>query len=349
MCDPNRIIRYTGLVLFLVLMGCAPITPVLSEPVDTAESKIEIPGLTALEITALSSLIKVNDYPLYTMHTTVDYRASGTVLSLTAYIRERTTPWACSLFAALGDKDNVLYGRNFDWEHSPALLLFSNPPDGFTSVAMVDLAFFVPEEKVDRLTEIPLEQRVELLDAPFWPIDGMNEYGLTVGMAAVPDSQVPIQPGREWIGSLGIIREMLDNSRDVKEAIDVAKSYNISFEGGPNIHYLVADALGKAVLIELYEGELYLHPNNNPWHTATNFTLAAVNGAPDGRCTRYDALAQQLVKAQGKMTVDSAVDLLSNVAQQNTQWSVVYEASTHTVNIAMGRHFKNIQTFTISD
>ena len=35
----------------------------------------------------------------------------------------------------------MFYGRNFDWEFSPALLLFTDPPDGYASVSMVDLTF----------------------------------------------------------------------------------------------------------------------------------------------------------------------------------------------------------------
>jgi len=38
---------------------------------------------------------------------------------------ERTLAWACSLFAGLGDVEQRLYGRNFDWDHSPAVLLFT--------------------------------------------------------------------------------------------------------------------------------------------------------------------------------------------------------------------------------
>ncbi len=33
--------------------------------------------------------------------------------------------WGCSLFAFFSDPQAMLYGRNFDWEYSPALLLFT--------------------------------------------------------------------------------------------------------------------------------------------------------------------------------------------------------------------------------
>jgi hypothetical protein len=34
----------------------------------------------------------------------------------------------------------MLFGRNFDYYYSPALLLFTRPPAGYASVSMVDLA-----------------------------------------------------------------------------------------------------------------------------------------------------------------------------------------------------------------
>lgn len=45
--------------------------------------------------------------------------------------RQRVTAnasWAGSFFAALGDADHRLLGRNFDWRYSPARLLFTDPP-----------------------------------------------------------------------------------------------------------------------------------------------------------------------------------------------------------------------------
>ena len=52
-------------------------------------------------------------------------------------------PGRCSLFAALGDPENRLFGRNFDWRYSPALLLFTDRPagGGYASVSMVDIAY----------------------------------------------------------------------------------------------------------------------------------------------------------------------------------------------------------------
>src|SRR5436189_141499 len=62
-------------------------------------------------------------------------------------------------------------------------------------------------------------KRANLLNAPLLPFDGMNEYGLTVGMAAVPDAKEPIDAHKPTVGSLRIIRLMLDHARNTGEAI----------------------------------------------------------------------------------------------------------------------------------
>jgi len=68
-----------------------------------------------------------------------------------------------------------------------------------------------------------------------------------------------------------VIRKMLDQAGDVDEAVAILQSYNIEWGSGPPLHYLIADRSGRAVLAEFYQGELYLLPNDQPWHLATNF------------------------------------------------------------------------------
>jgi len=195
--------------------------------------------------------------------------------------------WGCSLFAALGDVDNMLYGRNFDWEYSPALLLYTDPPDGYASTSMVDLAYmFETSAEVQNLTELPLTERIALLETPAWPFDGVNEKGLAVGMAAVPaDGSMKVDPAKDSIYSLLMIREMLDHAANVEQAVALMGSYNIVF-GGPPLHYLLADSTGHSALVEFYQGEMVVIPNETPWHLATNFLRASVGESAEGTCWR---------------------------------------------------------------
>ena len=149
------------------------------------------------------------------------------------------------------------FGRNFDWDYSPALLLFTQPQDGYASVSMVDIAYLgFGDTRAHGLTELPLKERSALLDAPYLPFDGMNEHGLAIGMAAVSSGEMKSNPSKETIGSLMVIRNMLDYARNVDEAIAILGSYNIDFEGGPAIHYLIADPSGRAALVEFYQGKM---------------------------------------------------------------------------------------------
>ncbi len=309
----------------------------------------DVPGLTDDELATLSSLEQVDDYPLYRMHYYGDYETSVSwIEGGGGWARVNgASSWACSLFAALVDAENLLYGRNFDWYYSPAVLLYTDPPDGYASISMVDIAYLVDSDQASSLTDLPLVERQPLLSAPLWPFDGMNEHGLVVGMAAVPPGDMRPDPTRETIGSLSLIREMLDHAADVDEAVAMLSRYNVDMEGGPPLHYLLADRSGQAVLVEFYRGEMVVipRPDEAAWHLATNFLRASVEGDAAGECWRYDALQQRLAAAEGGLTAPEAVELLGEVAQDNTQWSVVYGISAGDVRVVMGRTYEDVHVF----
>lgn len=345
---PQKIISIALILGLLVGCGVPAITPTPVSPTLTPTTvpapTSRVAGLSDEEVATLSSLEQVDDYPLYTM------RYYGAYEQRTSSAETASLPaWTCSLFAALGDADAMLHGRNFDWEYSPAVLLFTDPPDGYASVSMVDIAYFgFGEANAGTLTDLPLSERRALLDAPLWPFDGMNERGLAVGMAAVPPGDMRPDPGKETIGSLGVIREMLDHASNVDEALAILQSYNVDFEGGPPIHYLIADSSGRSLLVEFYEGEMVIIPNETPWHLATNFLRASVGESAEGECWRYDKISQRLTEAEGQLAAQDAMDLLADVSQEGTQWSVVYGMSTGDVNVVMGRQYDNVHSFSLS-
>ncbi|HSA99677.1 MAG TPA: C45 family peptidase [Anaerolineales bacterium] len=335
----KRLFRNMIGLLAIGLLGACSVSQATSIPA----------GFTENEAKTLASLKQVDDYPLYTMTYYGDYAPPRTS-SLPA-VQQAGSPsgWACSLFTVLLDEDHRLYGRNFDWEFSPALLLFTDPPNGYASVSMVDIAYLgFSKQTVSRLMDLPLEERAALLNAPQLPFDGMNEHGLAIGMAAVPPGNMQADPSKERIDSIGIIRAILDHARDVGEAVDLIREYDIDFRGGPPVHYLIADAKGKAVLVEFYQGEMHIFENEQPWHSATNFLRSSVED-PKGNCWRYDRINARLSEKQGMLDARSAMQLLSEVTQESTQWSVVYQMARGEVNVAMGRDYANVHTFQMSD
>ena len=332
-------------------------TPLLVSPTATSYLPTDgedTNGLSDEEVATLNSLEKVDDYPLYTMRYFGGYDQRLSVETLQgpviAYSPEpNLTSWSCSLFAALGDAENMLFGRNFDWEYSPAVLLFTNPPGGYASVSMVDIAFLGYEgTEAGNLIDLPLAERRALLDAPFLPFDGMNEQGLTVGMAAVPPGNMPSDPEKETIGSLMVIRKMLDQASNVDEAVAIMGSYNIDMWGGPPIHYLIADRSGRSVLVEFYQGEMVAISNEVAWQQATNFLRSSSAGSAEGICWRYDTIHRWMEDRVGQVTLMEAIDLLKEVSQEGTQWSIVYGINDGDIHVVMGQQYQAVHSFRLN-
>jgi hypothetical protein len=345
----SRLITGVFLLCIILLAGCSPRLAPATPSLPPAPTSPLIPaGLTHEQFNTLNSLQKVDDYPLYTMTYAGTYRRRVETVfpAKTVTTTEYSPTWACSLFTVLLDEEILLYGRNFDWQFSPTLLLFTAPPDGYASVSMVDIAYLGFDDAASgTILDLPIEDRTELLDSPYLPFDGMNEYSLAIGMAAVSPGNMQPDANKETIGSLGIIRQMLDHARNVDEAVEIMKSYNIDFTGGPPIHYLMADATGESALVEYYNGEMHVIENEEPWHLATNFLHSAVDNPTDGGCWRYNTINTQLIETNGQIDLQAAMQLLADVAQNNTQWSVVYQMSSGTINVVMGQQYQDTHQF----
>ena len=180
-----------------------------------------------------------------------------------------------------------------------------------------------------------------MLDALYIPFDGMNEAGLVVGMAAVPPGGMEEDPAKETIDSLMVIRKILDQAATIEEAVDIIRSYNIDMGSTP-IHYLISEKSGRSALIEFSKGEIVVLPNEYSWQMATNFLMSQTSRSQDINCGRYRAIEEKLTDLGGKISPDQAVDLLEDVAQPLTQWSVVYRLSAEEVWVVMGGKYNQI-------
>jgi hypothetical protein len=194
-------VLFSMIFIMVTLNGCKPAPSTPAPPLPTSTLLPSEQGLSEDQIATLSSLEQLDDFPLYTMRYIGAYpsQISAAIESLRPIESENPIAynacrpsWGCSLFATLGDPDNRLYGRNFDWRFSPAVLLFTDPPGGYASVSMVDIEYLGFEgSRASKLTNLPLDERQALLDAPAWPFDGMNDQGLAIGMAAVHQEDAP--------------------------------------------------------------------------------------------------------------------------------------------------------------
>lgn len=292
---------------------------------------------------SLSTLEKVDDYPIYTMTYEGPYlRASefqeeyGTGVSAEI----RSGAWGCSLFGAVGDPDWPMMGRNFDWEYSPILVVWLEPEEGYLSMMSIDLAYLISDDIVGRLDEVRADELIPLLSAPFLTFDGMNEEGLAIGMASVDyECDYPSDPDKRDVGDLRLMREVLENSATVDEAIVFLEGVNPVSQGGPNTHYLVTDTTPEAALIEYSAGEMYVFRSSDkaPWQLGTNFPVVLTDGNPDGICWRYDRIAEILEQEQGDLNSLEALQLLEQVSTPTTRWSIVYDLAKRIMYLSIER------------
>lgn len=337
--DNKRVPVFLILALF-VFIGACQVDSHLVNP-RPGEMVANIPdGMSENEVKTLSSLDQIDDFPLYTMVYQGDIPIEMGSSATQRYLEEPA--WACSLFASYGDPDEILYGRNFDWNFSPALLFFMDPPGGYASVSMVDIHYLgFGGDRAFGITDLPLAERVGLLEAPYIPFDGMNEAGLVVGMAAVPPGDMEQDPAKETIDSVMVIRKILDQAATVDEAIEIIRSYNIDMGSTP-IHYLISEKSGRSALIEFSKGDIIVLPNEQPWQMATNFLMSETRTDPKYQCGRYGAIEEKLVDNEGKLRPRQAMTLLKEVSQSSTQWSVVYRVSSGEVWVVMGGEYNRV-------
>lgn len=272
----------------------------------------------------LTSLRRLDHHPMFAMHW---YGDAAVVDPDSDQAGPAERPgYACTLFAALGDPDQPLVGRNFDWDHNPALVTTSKAGDGPATLTITDLSFLgIDQRNVDLLDDDEQTRRL-LLRAQGGCVEGVNEHGLFIGLAA-DDLADPPRRGKVGISGLALHRVVLDRAATVEQALAVIDEFDVDFTGGPGLHYLLADRAGHASVAEFDQGGLvsFDKPADQPWHCMENFHFATTEPAERARERRYGGCAEALSAVDGAPGVDGAMELLDQVRQGITQWSAVYD------------------------
>lgn len=318
------------------------------------------------ELRSLLSLKEVSAAPLYTMTCYGDYgfdeflkQGAQSDEDIERFVTKRllkglpidlnVTGAGCSAFYAKNESGEGIYGRNFDFDYAPALILHTKPKSGYASVSTVNLAFLGYGEQ-----DLPKPGKLNsflTLAAPYLCFDGMNEKGLTVALLAVPQAYPPKREGHVMLNTTTAIRLMLDKAATVEEAAGLLKEYNIYFSGDVQCHYLVTDADGNAAVFEFWDNELKLvKPPQGAYPAATNFVMYNRLNIGEGytEFDRYNAIQQKLTQTGGVLSETDAMSLLSEVAvPDRIQWSVVYNIDKLTATIAVRKDYKSLYEYAL--
>lgn len=248
--------------------------------------------------------------------------------------------FACSTFL-LSKNGKHYFGRNYDWVSGNGMVV--------VNARGVAKSSFMPSDGkaiswVSGYGSITFNQY-----GKEFPHGGINERGLVVELMWLQETQYPQSDDRASVNVLQWIQYQLDNCANIAEVIATDKKLRIDQAAGAPLHFLVADAGGKAATIEFMDGKMVVHQGadltfpvltNTPYKDA----LRQVNSQKDSKASFKDNSVDRFATAcrmvqQYQVTdvkeepVDYAFDILKKVSQNTyTKWSIVYDITNKQVH-----------------
>ncbi len=248
-----------------------------------------------------------------------------------AYLPEETKtidPRAhhCSTLAIRSQNGHVYFGRNFDWHHDACLILRVHDGQGVASTSVLDLAY-LNLNRAD-LDETSLLQRVPLLFAPYYLMDGMNRHGVAVADMSVA-ARPPRDPKKPTIIAATLMRLILDQARDADEAVKLIEEFNVHFVDVQE-HLMVADKSGRSCVIEFVDGKTVVTSPQQTWQVCTNHIVAGKSEREnDEACKRYRTGSDLAASLAGVVDFDTALQITKSMSVDGyTMWSSVYDLTS---------------------
>ena len=359
----TKLMKKKCLALFLIVLMLLSAVPAMAEGANPAAWL-----KTDEQRASVATLTDVNDGKLYTMDYTADYQLDAlleaNVTDVEGMVRflQKTllaggtasvgaVDAGCSAFTAQSEEGKFLYGRNFDYKMDmTAVLVRTAPENGYRSIGLANVGWigYTAGTLNDGITDLSM--------AAFFPyllMDGMNEKGLAMSVLKLRGDPTLQDTGKNKISTTVALRLVLDRAATVDEALKLLDEYDMqSSMPEANFHFLLADASGKAVVLEyLPNGQRMVYDQNY----VTNFYLTEnVPYAPVRGKDRYDLIEQTLIFKKGVMSEAEVMALLAVIGQPETeeatsmtQWSVVYNLTDLTGRVAVVREYDNVFRFSL--
>ena len=166
------------------------------------------------------------------------------------------TEIGCASFTATTAEGDKLFARNYDFAKTNTCIVFTEPKDGrHASISSVDLQFIGMDANQD---VAGLMNKITCLAAPYAPLDGMNDAGVSCGIymtyqgeTTTPTDQNTDKPE---LTSTTMLRLILDYADSVEEAVELVSKYDLHDSAQTSYHYMVADSTGKSAILEWVNG-----------------------------------------------------------------------------------------------
>lgn len=261
--------------------------------------------------------------------------------------------FGCTAFLMTDSDGTVRMGRNYDFRRdTSAMLVYCAPKEGYRSVGFAALDNVSASQPLTTAAK-----RLACLTAPFICLDGMNEKGVSIAVLTLDSAPTVQHTGKPVIATTLAIRLVLDNAATTQEAVALLQGYDMYASGGRDYHFYIADADGDGCVVE-YDCDDPARPmvvTETP--VVTNYFACYAdrvrpdqhNGVYGHGKERADAVRRCMLSGLS-LTEDVAWIALRTAAQEpdpasvtsNTQWSILYNDTDLTVQVALRRHWDDV-------
>lgn len=265
--------------------------------------------------------------------------------------------YGCSAYFTDSSDGDFIYGRNFDMSSEMTgayLMVHTKPKDGYESYSMVNLGFIglhkitVSDEDVKKELKSGISP---LLLAPYIPLDGINENGVAISVLQLDYPEVHEQDKTAAnLTPTTMIRYILDHAFSLDDAVCFFNTYNMNTDGY-SYHFLVSDSSGASAVIEYVNGKTVVtyKSEDEKVQTAANEFVSEegrnVYGVNDGGDSdrRTSSMKKDLENSGYDLSkIENSFSPLDAAKQSSTRWSVVYNLTKRTINIAINGNFGTI-------
>lgn len=258
-------------------------------------------------------------------------------------------PFGCSTLSVKDTNGNSLFGRNFDWNTCNAMVIQSQPENGYSSISTVNTDFI----SMSGISLSRLPDQIQALAGLYAPLDGLNEMGLAVSVNMIEDNDTIEQnTDKPDITTTTAIRLLLDRAANVEEAVKLLNNYDMHASFGYMVHFAIADRAGNSVVVEYVNNQMVV--TETP--AVTNFYLT--EGEKKGIGTqqsheRYEILMNRLKETE-TMEMNDVRDTLDSVSKDNfgefesTEWSIIMNQSTGEVRYYHRENYIEPYVFTVT-
>lgn len=264
---------------------------------------------------------------------------------------------ACSTFYAQTPENGYIFGRNLDNQTTDLAVVRTSPKGAYSSVSVVNLSFLGYNET---FTPNKLQNRINTLATAFFPLDGVNEMGLAVGVLQLQAPATAQQSDKPDVGTTLAIRAMLDKCADVDEALAFLRSVDMFAAAKGCYHFQIADAKGNSVVVSYVNNEIVVTEKENGFIAATNFYLHEVPFEYEKQgLDRYEILEKKLTETNAVLTAQEGMNLLEAARitgtdpdekgrVYSTQWSSIYDLTNPSLSLCSDMDYDNMYVYPVS-